>query len=48
MGFLSPHWYVMGGYHIQADNIAGLEMSRKIARHLFPKVRGYVEGTALK
>jgi hypothetical protein len=36
---------VMGGYHIQADNIAGLELGRKVARHLFPKVRGYIEGT---
>lgn len=36
---------VMGGYHIQADNVAGLEMGRQVARHLFPKVRGYIDGT---
>src|SRR5690606_23114795 len=24
---------VMGGYHIQADNIAGLELGRKVAHH---------------
>jgi hypothetical protein len=38
---------VLGGYHIQADNVAGLELGRKVARHLFPKVRGYVEGRAV-
>ena len=35
---------VLGGYHIQSDNTAGLEMGRKVAQHLFPKVRGYIEG----
>jgi hypothetical protein len=37
---------VMGGYHIQADNIAGLDLGRKVAQFLWPKVRGYWEGTA--
>lgn len=37
---------VMGGYHIQADNVAGLQLGREVARYLFPKVRGYIEGTA--
>jgi hypothetical protein len=37
---------IMGGYHIQADNIAGLDLGRKVAQFLWPKVRGYWEGTA--
>ena len=28
---------VLGGYHIQSDNTAGLEMGRKVADHLWPK-----------
>lgn len=28
---------VMGGYHIQADNIEGLELGRKVARHNYKK-----------
>ena len=28
---------VMGGYHIQADNIEGLELGRKIARHNYQR-----------
>ncbi|GGW22981.1 hypothetical protein GCM10007383_03650 [Arenibacter certesii] len=28
---------VMGGYHIQADNVAGLELGRNIAQHHFNK-----------
>src|SRR5690606_38364854 len=28
---------VMGGYHIQADNIAGLELGRKVAHHNYKK-----------
>ena len=30
---------VLGGYHIQADNIAGLELGRAIARHNFEKYK---------
>jgi hypothetical protein len=26
---------VLGGYHIQADNVAGLELGRKVARHAY-------------
>ncbi len=39
---------VMGGYHIQADNIAGLELGRKVANHIFPKFMKYFDGTADK
>ena len=37
---------VMGGYHIQADNIAGLEMGRRVAMYVYPKTKAYFEGTA--
>jgi hypothetical protein len=37
---------VMGGYHIQTDNIAGLELGRKVARYSWPRIRAYFEGTA--
>lgn len=30
---------VLGGYHIQADNIAGLELGRAVARHNFKKYK---------
>lgn len=36
---------VMGGYHIQADNIAGLELGRDVAAYLWPKVQKYIDGT---
>lgn len=39
---------VMGGYHIQADNIAGLELGRKVASYNFPKINAYFEGAVLK
>lgn len=39
---------VMGGYHIQADNIAGLELGRKVAHYVFPKAKAYFDGTAGK
>jgi len=39
---------VMGGYHIQADNIAGLELGRKVSVHIFPKIKSYFDGTASK
>jgi len=38
---------VLGGYHIEADNTAGLELGRNVARHLFPKVRAYIDGVSL-
>jgi hypothetical protein len=37
---------VMGGYHIQADNVAGLELGRTIARYSWPKYQAYFDGTA--
>ena len=37
---------VMGGYHIQADNVAGLELGRKVAEYDWPKMRAYFDGTA--
>ena len=37
---------VMGGYHIQSDNIAGLELGRKVATYLWPKTQAYFDGTA--
>ena len=37
---------VMGGYHIQADNVAGLELGRKVAAFDFPKTQAYFDGTA--
>jgi hypothetical protein len=37
---------VMGGYHINADNIAGLELGRKIAEYSWPKYQAYFDGTA--
>ncbi|MGC6429934.1 MAG: vanadium-dependent haloperoxidase [Jejuia sp.] len=35
---------VMGGYHIQADNIEGLELGRKVARFNFKKYQNLVNG----
>jgi hypothetical protein len=37
---------VMGGYHIQADNIEGLRLGRKVAEYTWPKYQAYFEGTA--
>ncbi len=37
---------VMGGYHIQADNVAGLELGRRIAQYSWPKYQAYFNGTA--
>ncbi len=37
---------VMGGYHIQADNVAGLELGRTVADHLWPKLQAYFDGTS--
>jgi PAP2 superfamily len=39
---------VMGGYHIQADNVAGLELGRKVSNHIFPKIKSYFDGTAVQ
>jgi hypothetical protein len=37
---------VMGGYHIQSDNTAGLELGRKVAKYSWPKYQAYFDGTA--
>lgn len=37
---------VMGGYHIQADNIAGLKLGRDVAKYSWPKYQAYFDGTA--
>jgi hypothetical protein len=37
---------IMGGYHIQADNRAGLALGRAVAGYSWPKYRAYFEGTA--
>jgi hypothetical protein len=37
---------VMGGYHIQADNVAGLKLGRKIAEYSWPKIQEYFAGSA--
>lgn len=37
---------VMGGYHIQSDNIAALELGRKIAHLSWPRYQAYFDGTA--
>lgn len=39
---------VMGSYHIQADNTAGLELGRKVSTYIFPKIKSYFDGTAEK
>ena len=38
---------VMGGYHIQADNIAGLELGRKVAKFDWPRIKAYFDGTGM-
>jgi len=37
---------VMGGYHIQSDNIAGLELGRRVAHYVWPRTQAYFDGTA--
>ena len=37
---------VMGGYHIQADNIEGLKLGRSVANYSWPKYQAYFAGTA--
>jgi hypothetical protein len=38
---------VMGGYHIQADNVAGLQMGRQVAVYVWPKIQSYFVGRAV-
>jgi hypothetical protein len=37
---------VMGGYHIQADNVEGLRLGRRVAEYIWPKMQAYFDGTA--
>jgi hypothetical protein len=37
---------VMGGYHIQADNVWGLKLGRDLASHSWSKYQAYFDGTA--
>ncbi|MDQ1592634.1 MAG: hypothetical protein QOG71_3261 [Pyrinomonadaceae bacterium] len=37
---------VMGGYHIQADNVAGLQLGREVALYVWPRTEAYFNGTA--
>ncbi|MBP7514963.1 MAG: vanadium-dependent haloperoxidase [Flavobacteriales bacterium] len=37
---------VLGGYHIQVDNVEGLAMGRKVAAVVFDKCEGYIHGRA--
>jgi len=39
---------VLGGYHIQADNVAGLDLGRKVAEFVWPVTLSYFQGTAGK
>lgn len=36
---------VLGGFHIQADNVAGLVMGRQIAQHDWDVIQSYVDGS---
>ena len=38
---------VLGGYHIQADNIEGLRMGKKVAEYNYPRTKAYFDGTAI-
>lgn len=37
---------VLGGYHIQADNIEGLKLGRNVSDFIWPKIQQYFDGTA--
>ena len=37
---------VMGGYHIQADNVEGLKLGRTVAEYSWPKYQQFFDGTA--
>ncbi|MCA1563245.1 MAG: vanadium-dependent haloperoxidase [Acidobacteria bacterium] len=37
---------ILGGFHIQSDNLAGLELGRQIADHDWDVIRSYFEGRA--
>ncbi len=35
---------VMGGYHIQVDNIEGLALGRRVTMYQWPRIQAYFEG----
>jgi len=37
---------IMGGYHIQADNVEGLNLGRKVAEYSWPRYQAYFDGSA--
>lgn len=37
---------VMGGYHVQCDNVEGLKLGRRVAEYSWPRIRAYFDGTA--
>lgn len=37
---------VLGGYHVQVDNVEGLALGRKVADYVWPKLQAYFDGTA--
>src|SRR2546423_252918 len=37
---------VLGGYHIQADNTAGLKLGSKVANYEWPQIQAYFNGSA--
>ena len=37
---------IMGGYHIQTDNLEGIALGRKVAEYSWPKYEAYFDGTA--
>jgi hypothetical protein len=37
---------VMGGYHIQSDNVAGLKLGRDVAQYIWPEIQKYFDGTS--
>jgi hypothetical protein len=37
---------VMGGYHIQSDNVEGLKLGRRVAEYDWSKIKAYFDGTA--
>lgn len=37
---------VMGGYHIQSDNVEGLKLGRAVAQYSWTKYQAYFDGTA--
>jgi hypothetical protein len=38
---------VLGGYHIEADNVEGLKMGRKVADVVWTKAQAQFEGKAV-